>query len=62
MVRVSPNQIIIIIIIIIIISLGPCYSTDFGMHRKSVLKQNSVIMRVLYTGSISNGSQALTVL
>ena len=43
-------------------TLEPHYNTNVGVHKKSVLYQNSVIMRALYTGSISSGSQALTVL
>ena len=42
-------------------TLEPHYNTNVGVHKKSVLYQNSVIMRALYTGSISSGSQALTV-
>ena len=42
------------------ITLEPHYNTNVGVHKKSVLYQNSVIMRALYTGSISSGSQALT--
>ena len=41
------------------LELEPRYNADVGVHKKSVLKQNSVIMRVLYTGSIGTGSQAL---
>ena len=41
---------------IVSIVLEPHYNIDFGVHRKSVLKQNSVIMRVVYTGSIGSGS------
>ena len=42
-------------------TLEPHYNTDVGVQ-KSVLYQNSVIMRAFYTGSINSGSQALTVL
>ena len=42
--------------------MEPHYNTNVGVHKKSVLYQNSVIMRALYTGCISSGSQALTVL
>ena len=48
--------------IIFLTTLEPRYNTNVGVHKKSVLYQNSVIMRALYTGSISIGSQALTVL
>ena len=45
---------------IIINKQKPRYSTDFGVQWKSVLKQNTVIMRILYIGSIASGSQAST--
>ena len=43
-------------------TLEPHYNADVGVHKKSMLYQNSVIMRVLYTESIGSGSQTLTVL
>ena len=43
-------------------TLEPHYNTDFAVHKKSVYSQNSVIIRVLHIGTISNGSQASTVL
>ena len=48
--------------VFIIFTLESNFNTDFGDIVKSVLQQNSVIMRVLYTGSIGSGSQASTVL
>ena len=44
--------------IYVVYTLEPHYNTDFGVHEKSVLFRNHVIMRVLYTGEVSHVSQA----
>ena len=54
-------------IILKISTLKPHCNTYFGVHKKSVLYQNSVITRVLCsggsgTGEVSSGSQASTML